>query len=131
MGGTTPGARNVIANSAGLTLTGATGGTAAFMQPEQIDKFREAQPAADQYSTAATLYTLLTGKHLFDVPEEAHPMVLFVKILQEAPVPIRSRRPEIAEGLAAIIHRALAKESKDRFPDVKAMRQALLPFCTN
>lgn len=48
------------------------------------------------------------------------------QILQKDSVPIRSRRPELPEGLAAAIHRALAREPEGRFPDVAAFRAALL-----
>jgi serine/threonine-protein kinase len=48
----------------GLTMQGEIGGTFAFMAPEQATHFREARPAADQYSAGATLYNLLTGQHL-------------------------------------------------------------------
>jgi serine/threonine-protein kinase len=111
----------------GLTMMGDVGGTMAFIAPEQITNFREARPPADQYSAAATLYKLLTGRFLFDFPRKSERR--FLMILEEEPVPIRSRCPDIPEELAAVIHRALAKEPAQRFADVKAMSQALLPFC--
>jgi serine/threonine-protein kinase len=46
-------------------------------------------------------------------------------ILENDPVPIRSRRPEIPETLASVVHRALAKDPADRHPDARAMRVAL------
>jgi serine/threonine-protein kinase len=110
----------------GLTLAGDVGGTPAFLAPEQITHFREAKPAADQYSAAATLYTLLTGRFVFDSPRQNEAQL--VMILHDKPVPIRSRRQDVPEKLAAVIHRALAKEPGERFPDVGAMRKALLPF---
>jgi serine/threonine protein kinase len=48
----------------GLTLQNELGGTAAYMPPEQITDFRNVRPTADQYSSAATLYRLLTGRHV-------------------------------------------------------------------
>jgi serine/threonine-protein kinase len=111
----------------GLTMMGDWGGTMAFVAPEQITRFREAKPPVDQYSAAATLYKLLTGRFLFDFPRKSERR--FLMILEEEPVPIRSRRPDIPDELAAVIHRALAKEPAKRFADVKAMSQALLPFC--
>ena len=57
----------------GLTLLGDMGGTVAYMAPEQITDFRNAQPAADIYSTAATLYHLLTGKYAFDFAQAGGP----------------------------------------------------------
>ena len=51
-----------------------------------------------------------------------------MKILLEDPVPIRNRRPDLPAGLAAIIHRALARNPQARYPSVRQMRWALLPF---
>jgi serine/threonine-protein kinase len=110
----------------GLTMVGEFGGTLAFMAPEQISRFRQAQPSADQYATAATLYNLLTGQFLHDFPEGAHERLRM--ILEEEPVPIQARRPDVPPQLAAVIHRALAKEPEGRFPDVRALRKALREF---
>jgi serine/threonine-protein kinase len=110
----------------GLTMTREVGGTAAFMAPEQITNFREAKPPADQYAAAAMLYTLLTGRYVYDLPPQVERQLAM--ILQEAPVPIQRRRPDLPEGLAGIIHRALAREPAERFPDVQVMRQELLRF---
>ncbi len=51
-----------------------------------------------------------------------------MKILLEDPVPIRDRRPDLPEGLAAIIHRALARDPQARYANVREMRRALLPY---
>jgi serine/threonine-protein kinase len=111
----------------GLTLHGDVGGTVGFMPPEQITNFRDARPPADQYSAAATLYTLLTGSYVHDLPREMENALLV--ILQEKPVSIQKRRRGLPPGLPTVIHRALAKEPDKRFADVKAMRRALLNFC--
>jgi serine/threonine-protein kinase len=110
----------------GLTMTGDVGGTVAFMAPEQITNYREAQPSVDQYAAAGTLYNLLTGKFPFDLPK--NPQQRLLMILQDDPVPVRDRRPDLPAGLAEAVDRALSREPADRFPDVKALRQALLPF---
>ncbi len=111
----------------GLTLAGEVGGTMAFMAPEQITNFREVQPPVDQYAAAATLYNLLTDRYVYDLP--AKYQAGLVMILHDDPVPIRDRRPDVPQGLADIIHKALAREPEDRFADVRAMRAALLPYC--
>jgi serine/threonine-protein kinase len=108
----------------GLTLAGQVAGTAPFMAPEQIVSFRDCRPAADQYAVAATLYNLLTDRHVHDFPAAYQERLLL--ILNEKAVPIRSRRPEVPQGLAGVIHRALAKEPGERFADVGALRRALL-----
>jgi serine/threonine-protein kinase len=110
----------------GLTMTGEVGGTPAYMAPEQVSNYREARPPADQYAAAATLYHLLTGKFVFDTPSNFRQW--FSLILQEDPVPVRSRRRDLPAGLAEVIHRALAKEPEDRYPDVAAFREALRVF---
>jgi eukaryotic-like serine/threonine-protein kinase len=113
----------------GLTMLGEVGGTLAFMPPEQITNFRQVTPAADQYSAAATLYNLLTGQLLFDFKSAPEQAITF--ILQEQPLPIRQCRPELPGELAAVIHRALAKEPEERFANIQEFRTALLPFAAS
>lgn len=110
----------------GLTMRNDMGGTMAYMAPEQITHFREAKPPADQYSAAGTLYKLLTDRPVYDLPRQSSQQILM--ILQEDPVPILDRRPDLPPDLAAVIHRALAREPEARFPDVTAFRAALEPF---
>jgi serine/threonine-protein kinase len=110
----------------GLTMTGDMGGTAAYMPPEQILNFREARPAADQYAAAATLYTLLTGQAIFDLPDFFQEQLMM--ILQKDPVPLRLRQPDLPWELAEVVHRALNKDPKRRFPDVTSLREALDKF---
>src|SRR5262245_37970153 len=81
----------------GLTLSGDMGGTVAFLPPEQITSYRDAQPAADQYAAAATLYYLLTAELLYDF--KASKLPALAVILQEEPVPIRKRRPDLPAEL--------------------------------
>ncbi len=110
----------------GLSMTGALGGTLPFMPPEQISDFRTVKPPADQYSAAATLYRLLTGKPLFEGAVRS--VDWFMQILSRDPVPVQERRSDIPQGLADAIHKALAKAPDDRFADVGEFKQALLPF---
>ena len=110
----------------GLTLTGQIAGSVGYMPPEQITDFRNVRPAADLYALAASLYTLLTGRKVYDFPEGINRQLL--TILQSDPVPIRDRRGDVPPALAEVIHRALARDPADRFPDAAAMRAALLPF---
>lgn len=110
----------------GLTISGDLGGTMAYIAPEQITHFREVKPPADQYAAAASLYRLLTDTPVHDLPRQHAQQIL--KILQNEPVPIRDRRPDLLPELASVIHRALAREPADRFSDVAAFRAALEPF---
>ena len=110
----------------GLTMQGEVGGTPWFMAPEQVTHYREVRPAADQYSAAATLYTLLTDGPTHNFPRDlGGPLA---HLVTAAPVLIANRRPDIPPGLAAVIHTALNREPGDRYPDVLEFRRALMPF---
>ena len=109
----------------GLTLEGDIGGSIAFMAPEQITGFRQTKPAADQYSAAATLYTLLTGRTIFDFERGQDTLKI---VLDSVPTPILERCPDLPPDLAGAIHRALSKDPQDRHPDVRAFRTLLKAF---
>lgn len=112
----------------GLTMQGEMGGTPSYMAPEQVTHFRDVKPAADQYSAAATLYALLCGVPPIDMPKDVGRQI--AAVVNGSPVPVRDRRPEVPEGLAEVLHTALAREPADRYPDVAAFRTALLRFAT-
>ncbi len=112
---------------AGLTFSGEMRGTIPFMPPEQVLDFKTVLPSGDLYAMAATLYYLITGTFIFDAVEEGGDLIR--KLLEEQPVPIRDRRPEVPEGLAKVLERCLATTPADRYPDAASMRQALRPFC--
>jgi serine/threonine-protein kinase len=107
----------------GLTRTGVSGGTPAFMPPEQVRDFRSAQPAADQYAAAATLYNLLTGEPIYE-PARSW-MELLLRILDSDPIPLRAPPAELPSQLVQVLNRALAREPEGRYPDIQAMREAL------
>ena len=110
----------------GLTQVGESGGTPRYMPPEQVQGFKDATPKSDQYSAAATLYFLLTGKTVYNSAGSVQ--AAYIQILTEDPVPVRSRRPELPEALAAVIHRGLARQPADRYPDAASLARALEPF---
>ena len=111
----------------GLTFSGEMRGTIPFMPPEQMLDFRAVKPIGDLYSTAATLYFLLSGRFLYD--EDANGGDLIRTLLQDPPVPIQDRRRDITDDLAAVLTRGLARDPVDRYPTATALRRALRPFC--
>jgi serine/threonine-protein kinase len=110
----------------GLTMMGDVGGTTPFMAPEQITHYRDAKPPADLYSAGATLYHLLTKKHVYNFSRDVSEQLIM--ILQNDPVPIHDRRANVPAKLAEVVHRSLARSLDERFPDARSMQQALLPF---
>jgi eukaryotic-like serine/threonine-protein kinase len=110
----------------GETLQGGTGGTLGFMAPEQLAGFHQADEPADQYGAAATLYHLLTGKLPYDFPDD--PAGRFKLLRERDPEPIGVRRPDLPANLSAVIAKAMLRDPAARFPNVRAFREALLPF---
>ncbi len=110
----------------GLTMHGEMGGSIAYIAPEQITNYRDAEPPGDYYSTAASLYKMLTGQYIYDFPPQLNKRVLM--ILQDDPIPITDRDASISPGVARVIHKTLSRKPEDRYPSAKVMRQALLPF---
>ncbi len=111
----------------GLTFSGEMRGTVPFMPPEQMLDFKAVLPSGDLYATAATLYYLLTAQSLFDNMSEGGDLIRI--LLEESPVPIQERRPDIPDALAAVLEKCLARDPNARYPTATAMRQALRPFC--
>jgi hypothetical protein len=112
----------------GLTFSGEMRGTIPFMAPEQMLDFKTVKPSADLYGTAATLYYLITGSFLYDSVTESGGDLIRV-LLEETPVPIEARRPDVPPALAAVMRTCLSRDPADRYPDATAMRRALRPFC--
>lgn len=111
----------------GLTMTGIGGGTTGFTPPKQIVDLRSVRSHSDQYAAAATRYYLLAGTTIHDYPTSIQGRLR--KILNEATVPLRSRREDIPITLAAVVDRALSREPADRFPSVAAFREAVVEHC--
>jgi serine/threonine-protein kinase len=110
----------------GLTGEGEFGGTLRYMPPEQMTDYRRVTPASDQFSAAATLYHLLTGECIHEL--DANGKLPLVSVLDGEAVPIRTRRPELPEELAAVIHRALERDPGSRYADIAAFRAAMESF---
>lgn len=107
------------------TRTGQMLGTPAYVAPEQA--LGEAVDArADQYSLGITLYRMLAGRLPFTADSMLQTIVLRLK---EPPEPLLAHRPGMDPGVAAVIMRALARDRDQRWPDVQAMRVALLSAC--
>ena len=111
----------------GLTFSGEMRGTVPFMPPEQMLDFKAVQPIGDLYSTAATLYYLITGQFIYDQVADGGDLIRM--LLEESPVPIQSRRPEVPTALANVLARGLARDPADRYPTASSLRRALRTFC--
>jgi len=110
-----------VANTEGLTMTGAAIGTPHYMSPEQC----HAMPlsgATDQYSLGVTAYQMITGSLPF---EGGSAMNIMFKHAHEPPPPLMERVPNCPPELAAVIERMLAKRPEDRFARMEDVVRAL------
>ena len=81
----------------------------AYMAPEQLNG--KPSPATDVYSLGATLYHVICGRVPFGAISEAE---LAPKIASEGIIPMQQLRPNIPEGLAALVERMLSRKPDDR-----------------
>jgi tetratricopeptide (TPR) repeat protein len=104
-----------------LTLEGSTVGTIAYMSPEQV-RGDEADARSDVWGLGAALYEMLAG----DVPfKGGYSEAIAHAIKNDAPVPLRTRRPEVAEALEQLVFRALHKDPAVRFQTARDLARAL------
>jgi eukaryotic-like serine/threonine-protein kinase len=111
----------------GLTFSGEMRGTIPFMPPEQMLDFKTVTPSGDLYATAATLYFLIAGTFIYDQVNEGGDLIRM--LLEERPVPIRERRPDVPAGLASILEKGLSRDPNDRYHTANTLRRALRRYC--
>jgi serine/threonine-protein kinase len=105
-----------------LTRTGAVMGTPSYMAPEQW-RGEGITPETDQYALGVLAYGLLTGHMPF---EASTPFALMHQHLNESPPPPETWRADVPAGIQAVLNRAMAKESADRYPRVRDFAQAFI-----
>ncbi len=96
-------------------------GTPAYMSPEQAQG-TEIDGRADIYALGIILFEMLTGQQPFQADT---PMAVAIKHITD-PVPhIRKLKPQLSEGIDAIIQKAMAKDKNQRFATAVEMTNAL------
>jgi serine/threonine protein kinase len=112
-----------------LTTVGQLMGTLDYMAPEQLEDSHLVGPRADIYSLAATLFRLLTGTAPFAKEDRKTPLQKLRALATQSVTPIRERRADLPEALAAIIDRALRRDPAERFASMTEFAAALTPWC--
>ncbi len=110
-----------------LTKTNSALGTPLYMSPEQARSPRDVDHRTDLYSVGAMLYEMLTGRTPYTAESGEYTEILF-KIFTTEPEPLRNVRPDISDGLAAVVHRALVRDLDARFGSAIEMAEALAPY---
>src|SRR5215471_13597647 len=116
-----------VAGDGRLTGSAATFGTPYYMPPEQLRGARQADHKSDQYALGVVLYECVVGRR----PFEAENIYAMLRAIGDGDYPPpRAIRPDLPEALEAVIVRAMNMDPARRFPSLKHMGAALLPFAS-
>jgi serine/threonine-protein kinase len=110
-----------VATEPKITKNLATMGTPEYMSPEQGQGLT-LDGRSDVYSLGVVLYEMLAGRPPFS--SETHLATLFQHAKESVP-PIQKFRPDAPAPIRAIVHKALAKNPKDRFQSAAEMVAAI------
>jgi eukaryotic-like serine/threonine-protein kinase len=94
-----------------VTKTGQIMGSVSYMAPEQVNG-KPVDARTDIFSTGVVLYQLLTYSHPFDGESTA---ATLLKIIHDAPPPLKNVLTEYPPELEMIIAKALAKDREERY----------------
>ena len=97
--------------------------SAHYAAPELIDDGAATTgPAADQYSLAATIFTLATGRRPFESKVKETPQQVILRALSEPTPRLPGRFPR---ALGDALLRAMARHPQQRFPDLATLGATL------
>jgi serine/threonine protein kinase len=100
-------------------------GTADYLAPEQALDSHGVDIRADIYSLGATFYFCLTGRTPFNEGTVAQKLIWHQT---RQPKPIKSLRPEVPAGMAAVLEKMMAKDPAQRYQEPREVVQALAPW---
>jgi eukaryotic-like serine/threonine-protein kinase len=105
----------------GVTTTGTTLGSLAYMSPEQV-KCEPVDARSDLYSVGISFYEMVTGQRPFQ--SESNFSIMQAH-LQEPPKLPTAVKPDLPVGISEIIMMAMEKDPAKRFQSADAFANAL------
>ena len=121
------GTAKITGTATGLTESGMTLGTVAYLAPERM-RGQAAQPSADVFAYGALAHELMAFQRAFEGDNIPH---VIERILSEPAPSLADRCRDCPADLVTIIDRCLEKEATDRYPsglellaDLEALRDS-------
>lgn len=108
--------------TSGLTGTGVSIGSPAYMSPEQIQA-TQIDGRSDQFALATIAFQMLTGRMPFK-GDTAH--TVMYQIVTADPFETLPGDFQLSQSVRAVLARALAKSPVDRFPDCESFIRELV-----
>ena len=108
------------------TVAGTLLGTPAYMAPEQAAG-EPVDERADVYALGAIMYHVISGA----TPHEGNTLEEVVhRVISGDVRPLAEREPEVPRDLAAIVNKAMAVKSAERYPNANGLADDLRRFLT-
>ena len=106
-----------------ITRAGTILGTPEYMSPEQ-GIGDAVTHSADLYALGVMMFEMLTGKLPFDPPDRFQ-MISHHIVAPLPPMIVRAPDVEIPPSVEALVKKLLAKDPKDRYPNARALIEAI------
>jgi serine/threonine protein kinase len=113
----------------GLTTDSAFVGTPHYASPELMRADRSADGRSDQYSMGVVFYEGSTGMKPFHAKGGNFVALAMAICAAEFPPP-RKVKPDLPTSFEQVILKAMALRPEDRYPSMRALGEALLPFAS-
>lgn len=98
-----------------MTTPGVLVGTPMYMAPEQVEG-QDTDARTDLWALGVLLYEFATGTHPFAT---ASPLALAARILESAPVPIATLRPDVPVRVQQVVQQCLMRRPADRWASAR------------
>lgn len=112
-----------------LTTDSAFVGTPHYASPELMRADKNTDGRSDQYSIGVVLYEGATGARPF-TDRAGSFVALAMAICAGQYPPPRQIKPDLPEAFERVIQRAMSLSPNDRYPSMRALGEALLPFAS-
>jgi serine/threonine protein kinase len=105
------------------TRVGTVMGTPAYMAPEQaLAHWDEVDGRTDLWAVGATMFTMLSGRHVHDAKTSQEQMILSATT---PAVSLANVAPGLPRAVVSIVDRALAFDRTKRWPNASSMGEAV------